>query len=264
MIALAIMASLCGFPRSLRRVVTGLRIGLWQAAARVAWNSTCRRDRCPPAIALRPRIAPLSFGTGAKPVVAAASPDVIRSSSCNSAINFTADTGPNPGINRSRFVLAASGSVCATKLSFQPGRVEFHKKCDQLRSTERFFFCSPWTGEVQFRKKLTRAQFSALMAQQEPCLVVFAACGSAHYWSREVEALGHDVKLIAPQYVRPFVKRQKNDAADAEAIVVAARQPEMRFVEPKTIEQQSRAAIFRSRERLVIQRTADVNAFRSC
>jgi transposase len=119
------------------------------------------------------------------------------------------------------------------------------------------------SGEVQFRKKLTRAQFSAFMAQQKPCLVVFEACGSAHYWSREVEALGHDVKLIAPQYVRPFVKRQKNDAADAEAIVVAARQPEMRFVEPKTIEQQSRAAIFRSRERLVIQRTADVNALRA-
>lgn len=119
------------------------------------------------------------------------------------------------------------------------------------------------SGEVQFRKKLTRTQFSTFMARQEPCLVVFEACGSAHYWSREVEALGHDVKLIAPQYVRPFVKRQKNDAADAEAIVIAARQPEMRFVEPKTIEQQSRAAIFRSRERLVIQRTADVNALRA-
>ena len=62
------------------------------------------------------------------------------------------------------------------------------------------------SGEVQFRKKLTRAQFSAFMAQQEPCLVVFKACGSAHYWSQEVEALGHDVKLIPPQYVRPFVK----------------------------------------------------------
>jgi len=119
------------------------------------------------------------------------------------------------------------------------------------------------TGEVQFRKKLTRKQFPVFMARQEPCLVIFEACGSAHYWAREMEALGHEAKLIAPQYARPFVKRQKNDAADAEAIVIAARQPEMRFVEPKTVEQQSRAAVFRSRERLVHQRTADVNALRA-
>lgn len=120
-----------------------------------------------------------------------------------------------------------------------------------------------WAGGVQFCKKLTRAQFSVFMAQQEPCLVIFEAFGSAHYWARVMKALGHEVKLIAPQYVRPFVKRQKNDAADAKAIVIAARQPEMRFVEPKTIGQQSRAAVFRSRERLVHQRTADVNALRA-
>ena len=119
------------------------------------------------------------------------------------------------------------------------------------------------TGEVQFRKKLTRKQFHAFLARQDPCLVIFEACGSAHYWAREIEALGHEVKLIAPQYARPFVKRQKNDAADAEAIVIAARQPEMRFVQPKSIEQQSRAAVFRGRERLVHQRTADVNALRA-
>lgn len=119
------------------------------------------------------------------------------------------------------------------------------------------------TGEVQFRKKLTRMQFPAFMAQQEPGMVIFEACGSAHFWAREMEALGHEVKLIAPQYVRPFVKRQKNDAADAEAIVIAARQPEMRFVQPKTVEQQSCAAVFRARERLVHQRTADVNALRA-
>lgn len=119
------------------------------------------------------------------------------------------------------------------------------------------------TGEVQFRKKLTRRQFTVFMAQQEPCMVIFEACGSAHYWARKMESLGHEVKLIAPQYARPFVKRQKNDAADAEAIVIAARQHEMRFVEPKTVEQQSSAAVFRGRERLVHQRTADVNALRA-
>ncbi len=95
------------------------------------------------------------------------------------------------------------------------------------------------------------------------CLVVFQACGSASYWAREMEALGHETKLIAPQYVRPFVKRQKNDANDAEAIVIAARQPEMRFVVPKSEDQQARAALFRGRERLVRQRTEDVNALRS-
>jgi len=119
------------------------------------------------------------------------------------------------------------------------------------------------TREVQFRKKLTRQQFTAFMARQAPCLIIFEACGGAHYWAREMKAPGHEVKLIAPQYVRPFVKRQKNDAADAEAIVIAARQAEMRFVEPKTVEQQSRAAVFRGRERLVHQRTADVNALRA-
>ncbi len=101
------------------------------------------------------------------------------------------------------------------------------------------------------------------MSEQPACIVVLEACGSASYWTREMEALGHDVKLIAPQYVRPFVKRQKNDAADAEAIVIAARQPEMRFVAPKTAEQQAKAVMFRGRERLVHQRTELVNALRA-
>nr|WP_319515106.1 hypothetical protein [uncultured Cohaesibacter sp.] len=94
-------------------------------------------------------------------------------------------------------------------------------------------------------------------------MVIFEACGSAHYWAHEVRALCHEVKLIALQYVRPFVKRKKNVASDAEAIVIAARQPEMRFVEPKSVQQQSRAAIFRGCERLVHQRTADVNTLRA-
>lgn len=120
------------------------------------------------------------------------------------------------------------------------------------------------TGEPKFRKKLSRQNFSRFMAEQPPAMVVMEACGSAHYWAREMIRLGHEVKLIAPQYVKPFVKRQKNDAADAEAIVIAAQRPEMRFVEPKTAEQQSRAALFRARERLVHQRTELVNALRAC
>jgi transposase len=118
-------------------------------------------------------------------------------------------------------------------------------------------------GDVQFRRKLTRAQFRVFMAAQAPAVVVFEACGSASYWAREMASLGHEVRLISPQYVRPFVKRQKNDAADAEAIVVAAQRPEMRFVTPKTADQQARAVPFRSRDRLVHQRTELVNALRS-
>ncbi len=119
------------------------------------------------------------------------------------------------------------------------------------------------TGQMQFRKKLSRQGFYKFIAGQPPAVVVMEACGSAHYWAREVTKLGHDVKLIAPHYVRPFVKRQKNDAADAEAIVIAAQRPEMRFVEPKSVEQQSRAILFRARERLVHQRTELVNALRA-
>lgn len=118
------------------------------------------------------------------------------------------------------------------------------------------------TGEVKFRRKLSRLQFFRFMSDMPPALVILEACGSAHFWARELGAIGHEVKLIAPQYVRPFVKRQKNDAADAEAIATAARQPEMRFVEPKTADQQARAVLFRARERIVHQRTELVNALR--
>ena len=119
-------------------------------------------------------------------------------------------------------------------------------------------------GELKFRKKLSRQSFFRFMAEQPPALVVMEACGSAHYWAREMIQLGHEVKLIAPQYVKPFVKRQKNDVADAEAIVIAAQRPEMRFVDPKTAEQQSRTVLFRARERLVHPRTELVNALRAC
>ncbi len=119
------------------------------------------------------------------------------------------------------------------------------------------------TGQVNFWKKLTREQFRRFMSEQRACIVVFEACGSANYWAWEMEALGHEAKLIAPQYVRAFVKRQKNDAADAEAIVIAARQPEIRFVAPKTAKHQAKAVQLRGRERLVNQRTELVNALRA-
>ena len=81
-------------------------------------------------------------------------------------------------------------------------------------------------GDLKFRKKHSRMQFSKFMSEQLECIVVFEACGSAHYWAREIKSMGHQVKMIAPQYVKAFVKRQKNDAADAEAIVIAAQRPE--------------------------------------
>ncbi len=119
------------------------------------------------------------------------------------------------------------------------------------------------TGQLEFRKRLSRQGFLRFMARYPPALVVMEACGSAHFRAREMARFGHEVKLIAPHYVKPFVKRQKNDAADAGAIAVAAQRPEMRFVEPKSTEQQSKAILFRARERLVHQRTELVNAVRA-
>lgn len=105
------------------------------------------------------------------------------------------------------------------------------------------------TGHLKFRKKMTRGQFRQFMACHEPVIVVMEACGSASYWAREMVGLGHEVRLIAPQYVRPFVKRQQR--------------PEMRFVEPKSEDQQACAVLFRAREQLLHQRTELVNALRS-
>ena len=118
-------------------------------------------------------------------------------------------------------------------------------------------------GSVVFRKKLTRVQFHKFMSGHPACLVAMEACGSAHYWAREVAQMGHEPRLIAPRYVKPFVKRHKNDTADAEAIVEAALRPTMRFVDPKTSEQQGGAVLFRTRAQFIRQRTEVVNALRA-
>ena len=117
-------------------------------------------------------------------------------------------------------------------------------------------------GSVVFRKKLSRGQVLAFISQQSRCVVAMEACATAHGWGREFEKLGHDVRLIPPVYVKPFVKRQKNDAADAEAIVEAALRPTMRFVSVKTEDQQARAMLFRTRRMFVSQRTQLINALR--
>jgi transposase len=118
------------------------------------------------------------------------------------------------------------------------------------------------SGAVVFRKKLRRDQVLAFFAGQPKCLVAMEACASAHFWSRELAALGHKVRLIPPAYVKPFVKRQKNDMADAEAICEASQRPTMRFVEPKSAEAQGAAVVFRTRDLLVRQRTQLINALR--
>ena len=118
------------------------------------------------------------------------------------------------------------------------------------------------SGEVVFRKKLRRDDVLAFFAAQPACLVAMEACASAHHWSRELAALGHEVRLIPPAYVKPFVKRQKNDMADAEAICEAAQRPTMRFVATKSAEAQGAAVIFRTRDLLVRQRTQLINALR--
>jgi transposase len=113
-----------------------------------------------------------------------------------------------------------------------------------------------------FRQKLRRGQLLAFLATLPPCTVALEACGSAHYWGREIAKLGHTVKLIAPAYVKPFVKRQKNDMADAEAICEAAQRPTMRFVAVKSEQAQAAAVVFRTRDLLVRQRTQAINALR--
>ena len=118
------------------------------------------------------------------------------------------------------------------------------------------------SGEVVFRRKLRRDQMLAFFAGQPRCVVAMEACASAHYWAREIGALGHEIRLIPPAYVKPFVKRQKSDMADAEAICEAAQRPTMRFVRPKSVQAQGAAVVFRARDLLVRQRTQLINALR--
>jgi transposase len=117
-------------------------------------------------------------------------------------------------------------------------------------------------GRVVFRKKLSRGRLLTFIASIPRCIIAMEACAGAHYWGREFASIGHEVRLIAPIYVRPFIKRQKNDAADAEAIVEAALRPTMRFVAVKSAEKQASVMTFKTRDVLVRQRTQLINALR--
>ena len=117
-------------------------------------------------------------------------------------------------------------------------------------------------GEVLVRRALRRGQMLVFFGKLEPCLVGMEACGTSHYWARELGQLGHEVKLMPPAYVKPYVKRGKTDAGDAEAICEAVTRPTMRFVAVKSTDQQSVVMLHRTRELLVRQRTQLVNMMR--
>ena len=118
-------------------------------------------------------------------------------------------------------------------------------------------------GQVVIRRQLKRRNVLAFFQKLSPCLVGIEACASSHYWSRELRALGHTVRLMPPAYVKPYVKRQKNDAADAEAICEAVTRANMRFVATKTPEQQSCLMLHRTRHLFIRQQTAVINAIRA-
>src|SRR5437764_11552689 len=118
-------------------------------------------------------------------------------------------------------------------------------------------------GTTVLRKRLRRNQVLAFFSRIPRCLVGLEACATAHYWGRELAALGHEVRLMPAQYVKAYIKRNKHDAADAEAICEAVQRPTMRFVPVKTTEQQATQLLHRGREQLVRQRTMLVNALRA-
>ena len=117
-------------------------------------------------------------------------------------------------------------------------------------------------GKVVLRKQFRRDRVATFFANLSPCLVGMEACGSAHHWARKLESLGHTVKLMAPQFVKPYVKSNKNDAADAEAICEAVSRPSMRFVPVKNVEQQAVLSLHRVRQGFVKARTAQANQIR--
>ena len=117
-------------------------------------------------------------------------------------------------------------------------------------------------GKVMLKKQLKRAQMAPFFINLPPCLVGIEACGSAHHWARKLQAMGHTVRLMAPQFVKPYVKTNKNDAADAEAICEAVGRPNMRFVPIKNVEQQAVLALHRVRQGFVKARTAQGNQIR--
>ena len=117
-------------------------------------------------------------------------------------------------------------------------------------------------GKIVLRKQLRRGQMASFFVNLPACLIGMEACGSAHYWARKLQEQGHVVRLMAPQFVKPYVKTNKHDAADAEAICEAVRRPNMRFVPIKNVEQQAILSVHRVRQGLIKARTAQANQIR--
>lgn len=118
-------------------------------------------------------------------------------------------------------------------------------------------------GQVTVRRKLRRAELMGFFRDLPPCLIGMEACATAHYWARELASLGHEVRLMPPSYVKAYLRRQKNDAADAEAICEAVTRPTMRFVPVKSAKRQAILTLHRTRELLVRQKTTLIRAIRS-
>lgn len=133
--------------------------------------------------------------------------------------------------------------------------IDLAKQVFQIHGVDRW-------GKTRISRQLSRSQLQQFLVQQPRCLVAMEACGGAHYWARKAQASGHQVKLMHPRYVKPFVQFHKNDARDAQAITEAAARPAIPAVSPKTIDQQDLQALHRVRERLVKERTAIGNELR--
>lgn len=131
--------------------------------------------------------------------------------------------------------------------------IDLAKRSFQVCGTDR-------GGAVLFNQVLSRARLQQLLSDQSPCIVAMEACATSHFWGRFAQRCGHNVRLIPPIYVKPFVKRQKNDAADVAAIAEAAQRPNMHYVEVKSAEHQARAAAFRTHQCFVRHRTQLINA----
>src|SRR5438045_7564264 len=133
--------------------------------------------------------------------------------------------------------------------------LDIAKQIFQVHAVDRY-------GKVVVRRRLRRNEVAAFFARVEPCLIGLEASGGAHYWFRVLRRLGHTVRLIAPQFVKPYVKSQKNDSNDAEAICEAVSRPSMRFVPAKSVEQQDLQCLHRVRSRLIGCRTQLSNQIR--
>ena len=164
--------------------------------------------------------------------------------------------GPSCGIGCARVMVVAIAHGGAVQMNVTMIGFDIAKGVVQVHGVEA-------CGQVALRKRLSRAGALAFFERLKPCVVGLEACGGAHYWARELRRMGHEARLIAPHYVKPYVKRSKTDAADAAGICEAVGRPHMRFVQIKSLDEQALAQAHKARTLLVAQRTALVNALRA-